>query len=61
MLSVKAMINTLLSGSAGNFSRFTHELVTLIDGPQELSERLQLIISSEKNNRDLFMFEILID
>ena len=53
------MIKTLLYGSAGILSRFTQEEVTLIEGAQELSERLQLMTRSDKNNRELFIFKSL--
>jgi hypothetical protein len=58
MLSEKAIMKTLLIGSAGNFSRFTHEPVVLIAGLQELIIRAKRKAGTE-NNFVLFILRVL--
>src|SRR5215203_6660309 len=50
ILSVNAIIKTLLTGSAGSFSLFTQELVVLIDGLQELIVRDKVSVSTAETN-----------
>src|SRR5215203_4633657 len=55
ILSVKAMIKTLLTGSSGIFSLFTQELVVLIEGPHEIIKRDNVSASNTENNFTFFI------
>jgi hypothetical protein len=57
MLSVKAIIKTLLMGSAGIFSLLTQYPVVFIAGVQEIIEREDVMTRITKNNLVFFIFE----
>src|SRR6478735_3657300 len=58
ILSVKAIIKTLLIGFSGSFSLFTQELIVLIEGLQEIIiVRAKLSAVNTENNFALFMIK----
>jgi hypothetical protein len=58
MLSVNAMMKTLLMGSGGSFSLFTQSTVVLMeeDGLQEMIGKDKMTPSKAANNFGLFIF-----
>jgi hypothetical protein len=61
MLSVNAMMKTLLMGSGGNFSLLTQSTVVLMDeeGLHEMIGKDKIRLSKAPNNFALFIFELL--
>jgi len=61
MLSVNAMMKTLLIGSAGNFSLFTQSALVLMEeeGLQEMIGKDKMRLSKAPNNFALFIFRII--
>src|SRR6478735_7879987 len=57
ILSVKAIIKTLLIGFSGSFSLFTQELIVLIEGLQEIIATTKLSATNNENNFVLFMIK----